>query len=83
MFISYFRKYKINTDNKIYEDFVIRMQYIQGKLEKVRQMFDMENDPDKIEALIYEEKALMIRLNHLIKTAKEQGLYNNDTTLFR
>lgn len=52
------------------EEYLLRMEYIQNRLEKVRQLFDMECDPEKIESLIYEEKALMIRLNHLIKAAK-------------
>ncbi len=56
------------------EEYRLRLDYIQNRLEKVRQLFDMECDPEKIESLIYEEKALMIRLNHLIKTAKSTNL---------
>ncbi len=47
-----------------------RLTYLQDRLEKVRQLFDMESDPEQIDALIYEEKALMISLNHLIKTSR-------------
>ncbi len=64
-----------NPDNKIYEDYIIRQKYIQSRLEKVRQLYNYETDEDKLEALIYEEKALTINLNHLIKTAKEQGIH--------
>ena len=56
------------------EEYRLRLDYIQNRLEKVRQLFDMECDPEKIESLIYEEKALMIRLNHLIKKAKSTNL---------
>ena len=34
----------------------------------------METDPEKIEAIVYEEKAILIRLDHLIKTAKERNI---------
>lgn len=56
------------------DEYRLRLNYIQNRLEKVRQMYDMECDPEKIESLIYEEKALMIRLNHLIKTAKAENI---------
>ena len=71
--------------NKKLDDYITRMQYIQNRLEKVRQLFNNESDPEKIEAFIYEEKALMIRLDHLIKSAKEDGIsvdilsYNKDS----
>ena len=52
------------------DDYRVRMTYLQNRLEKVRQLCDLECDPEKIDALIYEEKALMISLNHLIKTSR-------------
>ncbi len=71
MFKELFIRRKENNDS--YErtlQYRTRCEYLQNRLEKVRMMYDMESDPDRLEALIYEEKALMIRLNHLIKEAK-------------
>lgn len=65
---------KNDSHNKKLDDYVTRMEYIQSRLEKVRQLFNNESDPERIEAYIYEEKALMIRLDHLIKSAKEDGI---------
>lgn len=72
---EFLRKQKKNDIyNKKLDDYVTRMQYIQSRLEKVRQLFNNETDPEKTESYIYEEKALMIRLDHLIKAAKEDGV---------
>ncbi|MBQ8931805.1 MAG: DUF2508 domain-containing protein [Ruminiclostridium sp.] len=72
---EFLRKQKKNDNyNKKLDDYVTRMQYIQSRLEKVRQLFNNETDPEKTESYIYEEKALMIRLDHLIKAAKEDGI---------
>lgn len=68
------RKNKNQIPDKKLDDYITRMQYIQSRLEKVRQLFNNETDPEKTEAFIYEEKALMIRLDHLIKSAKEDGI---------
>ena len=78
------KKKKENLQSKKLDDYITRMQYIQSRLEKVRQLFNNETDPERTEAFIYEEKALMIRLDHLIKSAKEDGIsmdilsYNKD-----
>ncbi len=72
---EFLKKEKKNDSyNKKLDDYITRMEYIQSRLEKVRQLFNNESDPERIEAYIYEEKALMIRLDHLIKSAKEDGI---------
>ena len=68
------RKKKTDIKAQKLDDYITRMQYIQNRLEKVRQLFNIETDPKKTESYIYEEKALMIRLDHLIKSAKEDGI---------
>lgn len=68
------KKKKENLQSKKLDDYITRMQYIQSRLEKVRQLFNNETDPERTEAFIYEEMALMIRLDHLIKSAKEDGI---------
>ena len=56
-----------------------RLDYLLNKLEKTRQLFDIETDPDKIEAIIYEEKAILRRLDHLFKNAEERNIAINYT----
>ncbi|MGN0697258.1 MAG: DUF2508 family protein [Ruminiclostridium sp.] len=56
------------------EEIRSRMEYLRNRLEKTRQLFDIETDPEKIEAIVYEEKAILIRLDHLIKNAKERNI---------
>ncbi len=86
---DFLKKQKKNDSyNKKLDDYITRMQYIQSRLEKVRQLFNNETDPERTEAFIYEEKALMIRLDHLIKSAKDDGIsvdnlsYNKDRSDF-
>jgi len=43
------------------------------ELLRAQTCFEMESDPDMIEAYIYEQKALSARYRYLLKTAKEQG----------
>lgn len=48
-----------------------------SRLEKTRQLFDIETDPRKIEAIVYEEKAILIRIDHLIRNAKQRNITIN------
>ena len=43
------------------------------ELARVQTCFEMESDPDMIEAYIYEQEALRARYRYLLKTAKGQG----------
>ncbi|MCL2036239.1 MAG: DUF2508 family protein [Oscillospiraceae bacterium] len=43
-------------------------------LQKQEQLFDLVEDDDLIEAIIYEQKALYSRFSYLIKKAREESL---------
>lgn len=43
------------------------------QLENVQSRFEMENDPDLIEACIYEMESLRARYRYLLRQAKAQG----------
>ena len=48
---EFLRKQKKNDNyNKKLDDYITRMQYIQSSLEKVRQLFNNETDPEKTES---------------------------------
>lgn len=49
------------------------LRFTCDELARVRTCFEMESDPDLIEAYIYEQEALRARYRYLLKTAKEQG----------
>lgn len=52
------------------EETLKELSLLKDKLEKNRQLFDMAEDGAVIEALIYEERALMIRYSRLIRIMK-------------
>ena len=83
MCLNFCRLFKTESKEHTFseaEEMRSRLEYLQSRLEKLtclfkpRQLFDMETDPEKIEAIVYEEKAILIRLDHLIKNAKERNI---------
>ncbi len=54
--------------------FIEELKMLEDKIYKQRQLFNMTNCDDEIEALIYEEKSLLIRYSSLIKRARENGI---------
>ena len=77
MCLNFCRLFKTESKEHTFseaEEMRSRLEYLQSRLEKTRQLFDMETDPEKIEAIVYEEKAILIRLDHLIKNAKERNI---------
>jgi len=50
------------------------MFMLKDKLKSQEQEFNMTDDDDLLEALIYEQKALQSRFTFLMKQAKEAGL---------
>ena len=74
MCLNFCRSFKAESKEHTFseaEEMRSRLEYLQSRLEKTRQLFDMETDPEKI---VYEEKAILIRLDHLIKNAKERNI---------
>jgi len=48
---------------------------INERMQRQEQLFDLVDDDDLIEAIIYEQKALTSRYSYLIKRAKEESLH--------
>ena len=70
MCLNFCRLFKAESKEHTFsetEEMRSRLEYLQSRLE-------METDPEKIEAIVYEEKAILIRLDHLIKNAKERNI---------
>lgn len=66
---------KGNTD--IEKSLLIEIEAVRQNLETVAAHFEYQNDPDLIEACIYETKALTARYSYLIREAKKLGITKN------
>lgn len=60
------------------EDFRKRLmediEYVTERLERIRESYDMTAEPELVESLIYEEKAMQSRFDYLIRSAKERNI---------
>ena len=56
------------------EEIMSELSYQRDRLEKLRTLFDLTEDEEETEALIYEEKAAMLRYSKAIREAKSAGI---------
>jgi len=59
-----------NFRKHLFED----IEYVEQRLERVRECFDMTDEPELVDALIYEELALKARYAYLLRIAKENNI---------
>ncbi|MBQ5320216.1 MAG: DUF2508 family protein [Oscillospiraceae bacterium] len=59
-----------NFRKSLFED----IAYVEQRLERIRENFDMTDEPELIESLIYEELALKSRYAYLLRIAKENNI---------
>ena len=50
------------------------IDFVSRRLESIREAFDMTSEPELVDALIYEEKAMRSRFDYLIRIAKEKNI---------
>lgn len=50
------------------------LDFVTMRLSQIRESYDMTDEPELVDALIYEELAMRARYDYLIRTAKERGL---------
>ncbi|MBQ8787679.1 MAG: DUF2508 family protein [Oscillospiraceae bacterium] len=50
------------------------IEHVEQRLERVRESFDMTDEPELVDALIYEELALKARYAYLLRVAKENDI---------
>ena len=77
MCLNFCRLFKTESKEHTFseaEEMRSRLEYLQSRLEKTRQLFDMETDPEKIDSIVYDEKARLIRRHPLITNAKERNI---------
>ena len=63
--------FRRKSDKPLNKSVAEEIEYVSDRLDKVRMLFDMETEDERIEAIIYEEKALSLRLDLLLRKAKE------------
>ncbi len=56
------------------DDILLELDSVKQSLEMVAARFNYQNDPDLLEACIYEMKALNARFRYLTREARRQGL---------
>lgn len=61
---------EINFRKRLFED----IEYVEQRLERIRECFDMTDEPELVDALIYEELALKARYAYLLRIAKENNI---------
>lgn len=50
------------------------LEYVTERLERIRESYDMTAEPEMVESLIYEERAMQARFDYLIRIAKERNI---------
>ena len=50
------------------------IDHVTKRLENIRETYDMTSEPELVDALIYEEKAMRSRFSYLIRIAKENNI---------
>lgn len=61
---------EIEFRNQLLED----LEFISNRLARIRESFDMTAEPELVDSLIFEEKAMKSRYDYLIRIAKENNI---------
>lgn len=56
------------------EEVLAELSYLKDRLEKLELLFNLSDNSEETESLIYEEKAVMLRYSRAIREAKELGI---------
>lgn len=63
-----------NTENTFRKQLFDDIAYVEQRLERIHESFDMTDEPELVESLIYEELALKSRYAYLLRIAKENNI---------
>ncbi len=59
-----------NFRRQLFDD----IAYVENKLQRIQESFDMTDEPELVESLIYEELALKARYAYLLRIAKQNNI---------
>ncbi|MBQ8175570.1 MAG: DUF2508 family protein [Oscillospiraceae bacterium] len=63
-----------NKENQFRKQLFEDIAYVEQRLERIQESFDMTAEPELVESLIYEELALKSRYAYLLRIAKQRGV---------
>lgn len=72
--ILFAEKKENNEDADFKSRLLEDLEYVTERLERIRESYDMTDQPEMVESLIYEEKAMKARFDYLIRIAKERNI---------
>lgn len=67
-------KSEASEDEDFRKSLIEDFEYVTERLERIRESYDMTAEPELVESLIYEERAMQSRLDYLIRSAKERNI---------
>lgn len=70
MFINKTKTAENNFRRQLFDD----LAYVERQLVHIQECFDMTDEPELVESLIYEELALKARYAYLLRIAKENNI---------
>ena len=65
---------KVKTEDSFRKRLFEDIEYVENRLERIREGFDMTAEPELVDSLIYEELALRARYAYLLRVAKENDI---------
>ena len=63
-----------DAENEMRKHILEDIEFVSQRLERIRESYDMTSEPELVDALIYEEKAMRSRFDYLIRIAKENNI---------
>lgn len=73
--LGLFSRRRRNRDERIARELIQEYEALTEKLEQIRTNFDFAGDEAEIDALIYEENAVLCRLSGIYSTARQLGIH--------
>ena len=64
----------LQAEQEFRQQLLADLDFVSQRIERIRESYDMTAEPELVDALIYEEKALQSRFDYLIRTAKEKNI---------
>lgn len=68
------KKGESTEDTAFRRQLMEELDIVTEKLSQIRESYDMTDEPELVDALIYEELAMKARYDYLIRTAKERNI---------
>lgn len=75
MLTGLFSRRRISPDESRARDFMKEYETLTERLEQIRANYDFVSDDLEIDALIYEENAVLCRLSAMYSKAREMGIH--------